>query len=118
MHSCQRPRNSSSQPHTAASKRRCWLRGAPELEVCGPSRDVNPQPVLPMTPVQERCRHGYVRASTTTLFAALEFASGKASRSLHRHHRDAEFEKYLTKLDKEVPASMQVHQILDTTRPT
>lgn len=72
------------------------------------------QPVLPMIPgIPERRSHDYVRAGTTTLFAALEVATGKVIGSLHRHHRAAEFKKFLAKLDKEVPADLQVHLILD-----
>ncbi|AJT61858.2 hypothetical protein T261_08783 [Streptomyces lydicus] len=72
------------------------------------------QPVLPMVPgVPERRSHDYVRAGTTTLFAALEVASGKVIGSLHRRHRAVEFKKFLAKLDKEVPADLDVHLILD-----
>ncbi|WP_217131150.1 IS630 family transposase, partial [Streptomyces sp. AC558_RSS880] len=72
------------------------------------------QPVLPMMPgVPERRSHDYVRAGTTTLFAALEVATGKVIGSLHRRHRAVEFKKFLTKLDKEVPAELEVHLILD-----
>lgn len=72
------------------------------------------QPVLPMMPgVPERRSHDYVRAGTTTLFAALEVATGKVIGSLHRRHRAVEFKKFLTKLDKEVPAGLEVHLILD-----
>ncbi|MFE5914416.1 IS630 family transposase [Streptomyces wedmorensis] len=72
------------------------------------------QPVLPMMPgVPERRSHDYVRAGTTTLFAALEVATGKVIGSLHRRHRAVEFKKFLIKLDKEVPADLQVHLILD-----
>jgi transposase len=72
------------------------------------------QPVLPMMPgVPERATHDYVRAGTTTLFAALEVATGKVIGSLHRRHRAKEFKKFLTKLDKEVPAGLDVHLICD-----
>ncbi len=72
------------------------------------------QPVLPMMPgVPERRSHDYVRAGTTTLFAALEVATGKVIGSLHRRHRAVEFKKFLTKLDKEVPADLDMHLILD-----
>ncbi|GCD33360.1 IS630 family transposase [Streptomyces chrestomyceticus JCM 4735] len=72
------------------------------------------QPVLPMMPgVPERRSHDYVRAGTTTLFAALEVASGKVFGSLHRRHRAVEFKKFLARLDKEVPAGLGVHLILD-----
>lgn len=72
------------------------------------------QPVLPMVPgVPERRSHDYVRGGTTTLFAALEVATGKVIGSLHRRHRAVEFKKFLAKLDKEVPADLDVHLILD-----
>ncbi|MCF2530328.1 IS630 family transposase [Yinghuangia soli] len=72
------------------------------------------QPVLPMMPgVPERRSHDYVRAGTTTLFAALEVATGKVIGSLHRRHRAVEFKKFLAKLDREVPAGFEVHLILD-----
>ncbi|GAA3493982.1 IS630 family transposase [Streptomyces prasinosporus] len=72
------------------------------------------QPILPMMPgVPERRSHDYVRAGTTTLFAALEVATGKVIGVLHRRHRAAEFKKFLTELDKEVPAGLQVQLILD-----
>lgn len=72
------------------------------------------QPVLPMMPgVPERATHDYVRAGTTTLFAALEVATGKVIGSLHRGHRAEEFKKFLIKLDKEVPATLDVHLICD-----
>ncbi|NEA20456.1 IS630 family transposase, partial [Streptomyces halstedii] len=72
------------------------------------------QPVLPMMPgVPERRSHDYIRAGTTTLFAALEVATGKVIGSLHRRHRAAEFKKFLAKVDKEVPAGLEVHLILD-----
>ncbi|MFI7097735.1 IS630 family transposase [Streptomyces lydicus] len=72
------------------------------------------QPVLPMMPgVAERRRHDDVRAGTTTLFAALDTATGKVIGSLHRRHRAVEFKKFLAKLDKEVPAGLEVHLIMD-----
>lgn len=72
------------------------------------------QPVLPMMPgVPERRSHDYIRAGTTTLFAALEVATGKVIGSLHRRHRAIEFKKFLAKLDKQVPAGLEVHLILD-----
>ncbi|MDF9811691.1 IS630 family transposase [Streptomyces sp. SPB162] len=72
------------------------------------------QPVLPMMPgVPERATHDYVRAGTTTLFAALNTATGQVIGSLHRRHRAEEFKKFLVKLDREVPAGLDVHLVLD-----
>ncbi|MBB4986695.1 transposase [Streptomyces sp. SFB5A] len=69
------------------------------------------QPVLPGVP--ERRSHDYARSGTTTRFAALDTATGKVIGSLHRRHRAVEFKKFLAKLDKEVPADLEVHLILD-----
>lgn len=72
------------------------------------------QPVLPMMPgVPQRVTHDYVRAGTTTLFAALEVATGKVIGSLHRRHRAEEFKKFLIKLEREVPDGLEVHLVLD-----
>ncbi|MEU9247660.1 IS630 family transposase [Streptomyces sp. NPDC048385] len=71
-------------------------------------------PVLPMMPgMPERRTHDYLRGGVTTLFAALNTATGEVIGSLHRRHRAAEFKKFLTKLDKEVPAGFDVHLICD-----
>src|SRR4030088_1912255 len=72
------------------------------------------QPVLPMMPgMPERRTHDYVRNGITTLFAAFDTATGEVISSLHRRHRAAEFKKFLTKIDKEVPAHLQIHLICD-----
>jgi transposase len=71
-------------------------------------------PVLPMMPgMPERRTHDYVRNGITTLFAALDVATGTVIGSIHRRHRAEEFKKFLTKLDKEVPAELDVHLICD-----
>ncbi|MFV0131591.1 IS630 family transposase [Streptomyces sp. HMX112] len=72
------------------------------------------QPVLPKMPgVPQRVTHDYIRAGTTTLVAALKVATGKVIGSLPRRHRAEEFKKFLIKLDKEVPAGLDVHLVLD-----
>jgi transposase len=71
-------------------------------------------PVLPMMPgLPERRTHDYIRHGVTTLFAALDVATGEVIGSIHRRHRAAEFKKFLTTLDKQVPADLQVHLICD-----
>jgi transposase len=71
-------------------------------------------PVLPMMPgMPERRTHDYVRHGITTLFAALDVASGQVIGSIHRRHRASEFRKFLAKLDQQVPASLDVHLICD-----
>ena len=70
--------------------------------------------VLPMMPgMPERRTHDYLRNGITTLFAALDVATGKVIGSIHRRHRAAEFKKFLTRIDKEVPADLDVHLICD-----
>lgn len=72
------------------------------------------QPVLPMRFGQvERRTWDYVRHGTTTLFAALNTATGHVIGSLHRRHRAQEFLKFLRKIDAEVPPHLDVHLILD-----
>jgi transposase len=68
-------------------------------------------PMLPGTPA--RATHDYKRSGTSTLFAALEIATGKVIGSLHARHRAVEFKKFLARLDAEVPDELDVHLILD-----
>jgi transposase len=71
-------------------------------------------PVLPMMPgMPERRTHDYLRHGITTLFAALDVATGQVIGSIHRRHRAAEFRTFLAKLDKQVPAELDVHLICD-----
>lgn len=72
------------------------------------------QPVLPMMPgIPQRTTHDYVRAGTTTLFAALDVTTGAVIGSLHRRHRTEEFKKFLAKLEREIPPGLDVHLVLD-----
>jgi transposase len=72
------------------------------------------QPLLPMRPGQvERRTHDYQRHGTTSLFAALNVATGKVIGECHRRHRSVEFRKFLETVDAAVPQSMDVHLILD-----
>ena len=71
-------------------------------------------PILPMLPgVPERATHDYKRAGTSSLYAALNIASGKIIGSLHARHRAIEFRKFLQTIDQEVPDGLDVHVILD-----
>jgi transposase len=67
-------------------------------------------PVLPMMPgMPEKRTHDYVRYGTTTLFAALDIATGLVISELHRQHRAAEWKKFLHAIDQAVPAGLDVH---------
>jgi transposase len=71
-------------------------------------------PILPLLPgTPERASHDYKRFGTSSLYAALDLSSGKVIGSLHARHRAIEFKKFLQRLDREVPAELQVHLILD-----
>jgi transposase len=72
------------------------------------------QPVLPILPgTPTRASHDYVRHGTTSLFAALDVASGRVISKTYSRHRAAEFKQFLDRLDAEVPAQLDVHVILD-----
>ena len=72
------------------------------------------QPVLPMRPGQaERRSHDYTRHGTSSLFAALDIATGKVIGRCFRRHRAKEFKKFLADIDAAVPQSLDVHLILD-----
>jgi transposase len=72
------------------------------------------QPILPLLPgVPERASHDYRRAGTSSLYAALDLTTGKVLGALHRRHRAIEFKKFLQAIDREVPAHLDVHLVLD-----
>ena len=71
-------------------------------------------PILPMTfGSPERRTHDYRRHGTTSLFAALDVATGKVIGECHRRHRSQEFLQFLETIDAHVPADLDVHLILD-----
>jgi transposase len=72
------------------------------------------QPLLPMRPGQaERRTHDYKRYGTTSLFAALNYATGEVTGRCFRRHRTVEFRKFLDLIDTLVPQELDVHLILD-----
>jgi transposase len=74
------------------------------------------QPVLPMAPARtERATHDYVRHGTTSLFAALNVASGAVIGKCHRRHRHQEFVKFLDHVHAVLPREpgVSVHIVLD-----
>jgi transposase len=71
-------------------------------------------PVLPMMPaVPSRQTHDYVRHGTTSLFAALDVATGKVIGQTQRRHRHQEFLRFLKTIDKATPSDVDLHLILD-----
>jgi transposase len=72
------------------------------------------QPLLPMRPGQvERRTHDYKRHGTTSLFAALDAATGDVIGEMHRRHRSIEFRKFLDTVEASVPPELDVHLIMD-----
>jgi transposase len=71
-------------------------------------------PILPMLPgVPQRATHDYKRAGTSSLYAALDLTTGKVLGALHSRHRAIEFKQFLQTIDREVPADLDVHIVLD-----
>ncbi len=72
------------------------------------------QPVLPLRPGQvERRTHDYVRHGTTSLFAALNAATGDVIGKCYKRHRAVEFKKFLAEIEAKVPADMDIHIVMD-----
>ena len=71
-------------------------------------------PILPMLPgTPERATHDYKRSGTSSLYAALDLATGKVIGRLHGRHRAIEFKKFLQTIDRQVPKELAVHLVLD-----
>lgn len=72
------------------------------------------QPVLPMMPgVPERRTHSYVRHGTTSLFAALDVATGFVIGKCTKRHRTSKLLDFLKEIDARVPADLKVHIVMD-----
>ena len=71
------------------------------------------QPILPVRPgLPERATHDYVRHGTTTLFAALEVATGKVTDHCYDRHRHEEFLRFLKKVAHAYPRR-RLHVVVD-----
>lgn len=72
------------------------------------------QPLLPMRPGQpERRTHDYKRHGTTSLFAALDVATGTVIGRCYPRHRAREFLSFLRAIDANVPDGLDVHLVMD-----
>jgi transposase len=70
-------------------------------------------PVLPLRPgLPEKATHDYVRHGTTTLFAALEVATGKVTDACYPRHRHTEFLRFLKQVAKTYPR-VELHIVAD-----
>jgi transposase len=68
-------------------------------------------PMLPTTPA--KATHDYERNGTLDLFAALEIATGQVITDLRKSHTAKDFIAFLNKINRQVPAELDVHVILD-----
>ena len=72
------------------------------------------KPVLPMLPgMPERRTHDYKRHGTTSLFAALDVATGHVIGKCYRRHRAREFLDFLKEIDRRIPEGLDVHIVMD-----
>lgn len=72
------------------------------------------QPILPMgLGYVEGVTHTYERHGTTTLFAALDIATGTVITACKRRHRHQEFLDFLKRVDQNVPAKLDIHIVAD-----
>jgi transposase len=70
-------------------------------------------PVLPLRPgTPEKRTHDYVRHGTTTLFAALEVATGKVTDACYPRHRHGEFLRFLRQVARAYPRT-PLHIVCD-----
>jgi len=73
-------------------------------------------PILPLRPgLPERATHDYTRNGTTTLFAALEIATGRVTDACYERHRHEEFLDFLKKVARAYPRR-QLHVVVDNYR--
>lgn len=72
------------------------------------------QPGLPMKRGRAgTMTHDYKRNGTTTLFAALNVLTGSVIGQCLPRHRHGEFLRFLRAVEREVPADLAIHMILD-----
>lgn len=72
------------------------------------------QPLLPLgLGYLEGVTHDYLRHGTTTLFAALDIASGRVLTQCKRRHRHQEFLQFLRHIEGSVPKALEAHLIVD-----
>ena len=72
------------------------------------------QPILPMRPgIPEGQSHDYYRHGTTTLFAALNVASGKVIGKCSQSHKACDYVGFLKVIDRKTPKEKVLHIIAD-----
>jgi transposase len=72
------------------------------------------EPILPLAPgIPARQSHDYERHGVTSLFAAMDVASGVTISTCYRRHRHQEFLRFLHQIEDNLPAGLDVHLVMD-----
>ena len=72
------------------------------------------EPILPLAPgVPARQSHDYERHGVTSLFAAMDVASGVTISNCYRRHRHQEFLRFLQQIEASMPSGLDVHLVMD-----
>jgi len=72
------------------------------------------EPILPLAPgVPARQSHDYQRHGVTSLFAAMDLASGVTISTCYRRHRHQEFLRFLHQIEESLPTKLDVHVVMD-----
>jgi transposase len=72
------------------------------------------EPILPLAPgIPARQSHDYERHGVTSLFAAMDVASGVTISNCYRRHRHQEFLRFLNEIEDNLPARLDVHLVMD-----
>lgn len=72
------------------------------------------EPILPLAPgVPARHSHDYERHGVTSLFAAMDVASGVTISNCYRKHRHQEFLRFLHQIEDNLPKKLDVHLVMD-----
>ena len=72
------------------------------------------QPLLPMgLGHAQGVSHGYVRHGTTTLFTALDVATGEVTAQCRQQHRHQDYLAFLRHIDSNVPEELDIHLVVD-----
>lgn len=75
---------------------------------------IQAKPILPMGPgLPESRSRDYRRHGTTSLFAALNVATGEVIGHCYRRHRSVELLKFRRAVDQSVPKDIEIHLVLD-----
>src|SRR3954470_9069257 len=61
----------------------------------------------------ERQSHDYERHGVTSLFAAMDDASGVTISNCYRRHRHQEFLRFLNVVDANLPRGLDIHLVMD-----